>query len=211
MCCREGLSRAKGRTPYELHWLPRPYECRSICCRFATNECSHMLLLLLLGFCIVNKWVRRGVLRLRWYPDEERAMLVSNWLATSSCTIPHHNPHLSALGMCFLRLSLTAVGLSDQQAVEPASRLLLALMDMYRCVFYSNVCCTAVLYHCCNHLHCFVWSWVVFKRIVSLSDSIYFTQKSLPTRLVPWQSHLNFLAYWNYMILFSFLFLSPFL
>ena len=148
-----------------------------------------MLLLLLLGFCIVNKWVRRGVVRLRWYPgntDEQRGMLVSNWFATSSCTVPHRNTDLSALGMCFLRLSLTAVGLSDQQAVEPASRLLLALMDMYRCVFYSNVCCTAVLCHCCNHLHYFVWSWVVIKRIVSLSNSIYSMQKTLPTSRVLW-------------------------
>ena len=41
------------------------------------------------------------------------------------------------LGMNFLRVSLTAVGLSDQQAVEPASRLLLALMDMYRYIVFK--------------------------------------------------------------------------
>jgi hypothetical protein len=47
-------------------------------------------------------------------------------------TITRHLLHVS------LSLSLSpplqAVGLSDQQAVEPTSRLLLALMDMYRCV-----------------------------------------------------------------------------
>jgi hypothetical protein len=48
-------------------------------------------------------------------------------------TITRHLLHLSLSLSLSLSPPLQAVGLSDQQAVEPTSRLLLALMDMYRC------------------------------------------------------------------------------
>ena len=54
----------------------------------------------------------------------------------------HYSPFILYFFFYYCYYSYQAVGLSDQQAVEPASRLLLALMDMYR---YTHV--TSILYY----------------------------------------------------------------
>ena len=62
---------------------------------------------------------------------------------------------------CFSR---QAVGLSDQQAVEPASRLLLALMDMYRYMLVVDS-------HSTHHRNSYVFFSILHVIVMPLLES----------------------------------------
>jgi hypothetical protein len=64
---------------------------------------------------------------------KERGYLEQRGVLRTNCVdcLDRTNVGQFAVGMRFLGLSLKAAGLSDNQAIEPSSRVLLTLMDMY--------------------------------------------------------------------------------